>query len=169
MATQTTTYAAAATIFTTTDLDSLAASATWVAGRESTVIDNTSNKYVDAILSGRFKANNTAPTAGQIRIYVGELLNDTEYGDVLDGTGSAETFTSADIRDSLMRLAHTIITDATSNRIYEFAGIGVAQFFGGVLPPKWFVFVTHSMVQALNTTANNGGQMWYKGIKYDIT
>lgn len=169
MATQTTTYASAATIFASSDLDSLASSSTWVAGRESSVIDNTSNKYVDAILSGRFKANNTAPTAGQIRVYVGELLNDTEYADVFDGTGSAETVTTADIRDSALKLVHTIITDATANRIYEFSGIGLAQFFGGVLPPKWFVFITHSMVQTLNATANAGGQCWYKGVKYDIT
>ncbi len=168
MATMTSNYAAAATIFGSTDLDSLAASSTWLAGRESSVIDNTSNKYVDALLSGRFKANNTAPTAGQIHVYVGELLNDTEYPDVFDGTGSAETVTAAVIKDSALKLAHVIITDATANRIYEFSGISVASLFGGVLPPKWFVFVSHSMVQTLNTTGSAGGQCWYKGIKYDI-
>lgn len=165
----TTVYAAAATIFAGTDLDSLASSSTWLAGRESSVIDNTSNKYVDALLSGRFKANASTPTAGQIQIWVGELLNDTEYPDVMDGTGSAETFTSAEIQRSSMKLAHVIVTDATANRIYEFSGISVAQLFGGVLPPKWFVFVAHSMVTALNATGSAGGQMWYKGIKYDIT
>jgi hypothetical protein len=158
-------YAAAATIFATTDLDSLASSTTWVAGRESNVIDNTTNKYLDALLSGRFKANNTAPTAGQIQVWVGELLNDTEYPDVLDGTGSAETITSVGIRNASMKLAMAIDTDTTSNRIYEFSGVSVAALFGGVMPPKWFVFVAHSMVQTLNTTSTNGGQCWYKGIK----
>lgn len=170
MATQTISYAATATVFAATDLDSLAASSTWLAGRESSVIDNTTNKYVDAFLSGRFKANNTAPTAGQIQIWIGAVLNDTpEYPDVFDGTGSAETVNSAGIRNSIMYLAHVIDTDTTSNRIYEMRPTGVAQFFGGIMPNKWFVFVTHSMVQALNTTANNGGQMWYTGVKYDIS
>jgi len=36
--------------------------------------------------------------------------------------------------------------------------------FGGNMPSKWFVFVTHSMVQTLNTTASNGGQVWMQGI-----
>jgi len=168
MATQAISYAASATVFGSTDLDSLATSATWVAGFESNVIDNTSNLYVDALLAGRFKANNTAPTAGQIQVWVGSVLESTgpTYPDVFDGTGSAETVTSADIRNSAMRLGAVIVTDATSNRVYEFAPFSVAQLFGGVMPLKWWVFVTHSMVQTLNVTANNGGQCWYTGIKY---
>lgn len=166
----TTTYAASATVFASTDLDSLASSGTLVAGFESNVIDNTTNMYIDALLSGRFKANNTAPTAGQIAVYVGAVLNDTPtYPDVFDGTASTETVTSADIRNSILRLAAVITTDTTSNRIYEFAPVSVASLFGGVLPQKWFVFVTHSMVQALNATASNGGQCWYQGIKYTST
>ena len=169
MATRTINYAGWTTIFGSTDLDSLASSSTWLAGRESNVIDNTTNKYIDALVSGRFKANNTAPTAGQIQIYVGAVLNSTpDYPDVFDGTGSAETITSAGIRNSVLYLMHQIDTDATANRVYEMRPTGVAQFFGGVMPDKWFIFVTHSMVQALNATASNGGQMWYNGIKEDI-
>ena len=168
MATRKITYSGQNLVFAATDLDSLATSSTWVAGRESSVIDNTSNLYLDALLTGRFKANNTAPTAGQIRIYVGCLLNDTEYPDVFDGTGSAETVTSVDIRDSILKLAHVIVTDATSNRIYEFSGISVASLFGGIMPPKWFVFVTHSMVQTLNITGSAGGQVWFNGITETI-
>ena len=157
-------YGASIAVFGSTDLDSLAASSTLVAGRESDVITNTAN---DVLLAGRFKANNTAPTAGQIAVYVGAVLNDTPaYPDVFDGTSSAETVTSADIRNSILRLAATIATDATPNRVYEFAPVNIAALFGGVMPPKWWVFVTHSMVQALNTTANAGGQCWYTPVTY---
>lgn len=166
MATTKIAYAAAATVFGSTDLDGLASSSTWVAGQESNVIDNSVNLYIDAYLTGRFKANNTAPTAGQIQVWVGALLNDTEYPDVFDGTGSAETVTSADIRNAALRLAQVIVTDTTSNRIYEFAPVSVASLFGGAMPRKWFVFVTHSMVQALNATASSGGQCWFTGITY---
>lgn len=160
-------YAASATVFGANDLDSLASSTTWVAGWESAVIDNTTNLYVDALLAGRFKANNTAPTAGQIQVFVGAILEDTPtYPDVFDGTGSAETITSADIRNSILRPAAAIITDTTSNRIYEFAPVSVASLFGGIMPPKWWVFVAHSMVQTLNVTTGQGGQCWYKGITY---
>lgn len=167
MTTQKIAYAASVAVFGSTDLDSLASSSTWLAGWESAVIDNTTNLYVDALLAGRFKANNTAPTAGQIQVWVGAILNDTPtYPDVLDGTGSAETITSADIRNSIMKLAAVIVTDTTANRVYEFAPVSVAQLFGGIMPNKWFVFVTHSMVQALNATASAGGQCWYTGITY---
>lgn len=164
-------YAASATVFGSTDLDSLAASSTLVAGRESNVIDNTSNLYVDALLSGRFKANNTAPTAGgMIQMWVGSILNDTpDYPDVFDGTGSAETVTSADIRNASMRLAGSVINDATGNRVYDMAPVSVASLFGGVMPKKWFVFVTQSTGQALNATGSAGGQCWYTGINYTST
>lgn len=157
-------YGASVAVFGTNDLDSLASSASWVAGFESNVITNTAN---DVLLAGRFKANNTAPTAGQIQVWVGAVLNDTPtYPDVFDGTASAETVTSIDIRQSILRNAATIITDATANRVYEFAPVNVAQLFGGVMPQKWWVFVTHSMVQALNATAGAGGQCWYTPVTY---
>lgn len=167
MTTQKIAYAASVAVFGSTDLDSLASSSTWLAGWESAVIDNTTNLYVDALLAGRFKANNTAPTAGQIQVWVGAILNDTPtYPDVLDGTSSAETITSADIRNSIMKLAAVIVTDTTANRVYEFSPVSVAQLFGGIMPNKWFVFVTHSMVQTLNVTGSAGGQCWYTGITY---
>jgi hypothetical protein len=157
-------YGASVAVFGSTDLDSLASSSTWVAGWESAVITNASN---DALLAGRFKANNTAPTAGQILVYVGGILNDTPtYPDVFDGSSSAETVTSADIRNSALKYAAGITTDATANRVYEFAPISVASLFGGVMPAKWWVWVTHSMVQTLNATASAGGQCWYTPITY---
>lgn len=168
MATIKSAYAASATVFGSTDLDSLASDTNLLAGWESTAIDNSSNLYVDALLAGRFKANNTAPTAGAILVMVGALLDDTNYPDVFDGTGSAETITSAAIRNSILRVAASIVTDVTSNRVYEFAPVSVAGLFGGAMPKKWFVFVTHSMVQALNATASNGGQCWYTGVTYTV-
>jgi hypothetical protein len=169
MATETINYTASALVFGTTDLDSLASSSTWLAGRESAVISNASTLYVDMALTGRFKANNTSPTIGQIHVYVGAALNSTpEYPDVFDGTSSAETVTTADIKNSILKLAALITTDATANRIYEFAPVSIASLFGGIMPQRFFVFVTHSMVQALNATATNGGQCWVQGIKYDL-
>ena len=157
-------YGASVAVFGANDLDSLASSTTWVAGFESNVITNTAN---DVLLAGRFKANNTAPTAGQIQVWVVAALNDTPtYPDVFDGTASAETVTSIDIRQSILRNAATIITDATANRIYEFAPVNVAALFDFVMPQKWWVFVTHSMVQTLNVTAGAGGQCWYTPVTY---
>lgn len=157
-------YGASVAVFGANDLDGLASSASLTGGWESGVITNTAN---DVLLAGRFKANNTAPTAGRILVYVGAALNDTPaYPDVFDGTSSAETITTADIRNSILVLATSITTDTTANRIYEFAPINVAALFGGAMPQKWWAFVTHNMVQAFNTTAGAGGQCWYTPITY---
>jgi len=157
-------YAASVPVFGTNDLDGLASSTTLLAGWESAVITNV---YNDVLLSGRFKANNTAPTAGQISVFAGTWINDApSYPDVFDGTSSAETITSADIRNAILVPVKTIITDTTPNRIYEFSQVNLAPLFGGVMPQKYFTFVTHSMVQALNTTAGAGGQCWIQGVTY---
>jgi hypothetical protein len=157
-------HGASVAVFGATSLDSLASSATWVAGRASAAFPCISN---DVLLTGRFKANAIAPTVGSIKIYVGAPLNDTPtYADVFTGADSAKTVTSTDIRDSVLALAATIVTDVTANRVYEFKRVSVAALFGGVLPNNWFVFVTHSMVQALNVTASAGGQCWYTPVTY---
>jgi hypothetical protein len=43
----------------------------------------------------------------------------------------------------------------------------VAQLFGGVLPPKWVLFVTHSTGVNSNTTAGN--HVWKAtGVSYSV-
>lgn len=157
-------YGASVAVFGANDLDGLASSSSLVAGRESAVITNAAN---DVLLAGRFKANTTAPTVGRIEVWVGGVLNDAPtYPDVFDGVASAETVTSVDIKNATLRLAAAINTDATADRIYEFAPTNIAALFGGVVPKQWWVFVTHSMVQALNVTAGAGGQCWYTPVTY---
>lgn len=145
-------YAASAAL--TLAPGSLASSSTFVAGRESDAVDNTTNKYLDYLLAGKITTG-TSPTAGEIRVYVGGITDDTVYTDVLDGTGSAETFTSAGILDASTRLAARMPTDSTSNRTYWFGPLSVAALFGGVIPAKWVVYVTHNTVAALHATAGN--------------
>lgn len=157
-------YGTSATVFGAANLDALASSTPLTAGWSSAVITNAAN---DAHLTGRFKANATAPTIGQIVVYVGATLNDTPtYPDVFDGTSAAKTVTSSDIRNAILMRAATIATDATANRVYEFAPVNIATLFGGLMPKQWWVFVTHSMVQSLNITANQGGQCWYTTATY---
>lgn len=138
----------------TITLASLASNSTLVAGRESTAVDNTTNKYVDYLLAG-FVTTGTSPTAGTIGVYVVGMLDDSTWPDVFDGTDSAETVTSAAIRDLICRPAAEIPTDTTSNRPYPFGPVSVASLFGGVLPAKFSVFCSHSTVVALNATGGN--------------
>jgi hypothetical protein len=167
MATVTNNYAAAATI--TCGVESTASSSTFAAGRESSVIDNTTNKYVDALLSGKIRVGTTPTTNTQILIYVFAPLDETPtYPDVMDGTDSAETLTSVGVGQGFLKLAAVLNVDsATSDRDYAFGPVSVAQLFGGILPPKWAVFVTHNTGVNLNATAGNHF-IKYQGVKFDV-
>lgn len=169
MATVTPSYAASATVTIGLATTPLASSSTFVIGRESTVIDNTTNKYDDALLSGQVTVGTTPTTNTSINVYVFAILDDTPtYPDVMDGTDSDETLTSAGVGQGFLRLAASLVVDsATSNRAYAFGPIAVAPLFGGVLPSKWSVFVSHNTGVALNSTAGNHF-IKYIGVKYDV-
>lgn len=169
MATLTPNYTSKATV--TISLASLASSSSFLAGQESNQIDNTSNKYDDAFLEG-FITTGTTPTANtQIIVYVwgaGESLATTAK-DVLDGTDSAETITSAGVGMGFLKRINAINVDsATSNRRYDFGASSVCAALGvPVLPQFWGVFVAHNTGVALNSTAGNH-DIKFSGIKYDI-
>ena len=145
----------------TISLASLASgsSGVYTAGRESTAVDNTSNVDVDHLLAGKIRTG-TSPTASRsINVYVYANISSSSgtptYPDVLDGTDSAETFTSANVMNSAVRLAASMLTDSTSDRDYFFGPVSVASLFGGVLPKFWGVYVAHDSGVNLNSTDGN--------------
>lgn len=148
-----TVYAASANEGTLTGLNSLASSSTWVAGWESTAIDNSSNLYLDFRVTAKITAGTTL-TAGELRMYLVGMLDDSTWPDVFDGTSSAETVTTAGIRDGFAKLAAVAVTDATNSRVYYLDCPSAAAAFGGNLPKKFVVFIAHSMVGALASSGN---------------
>lgn len=167
MATQTINYGTPAAI--TLDLTSLASSADWTAGRESDVIDNSSNKYVDALVSGSVVVGTTPAINTTIAVFAYAQHDDTPtYQDVFDGAGSAETVTSAGVLAGVARLLGTLKVDSTtSDREYWLAPTSVAEVFGGILPKRWGLFVAHNTGVALKSSLNTG-KFKYTGIKYDV-
>jgi hypothetical protein len=166
MATAVMNYANAATI--TISPASTATSADFSAGRESAVIDNSSNKYLDALVTGKVTVGTTPVINTKILIYVFATEDEAPtYPDVMDGTDSAETLTSAGVGAGFLKLAAVLIVDATtSDRAYPFS-FSVAQLFGGIMPRHWGVFVTHNTGVNLNATGGNH-VFKYQGIKQDI-
>jgi hypothetical protein len=153
-------YAASSNEGTLTALNSLASSSTWVAGWESTAIDNTSNVYEDYRVTAKITAGTTL-TAGELRMYLVGLLDDSTWPDVFDGTSSAETVTNTAIRDAVCKLAAISQTTATNSVVYYLDCPSAKQAFGGYLPKKFVVFITHSMVGAL---AASGNQVTVTGV-----
>jgi hypothetical protein len=139
----------------TITLASLATDANLLAGRESATIDNSSNLYLDYLISGKITAGTSPTAAKSIEVWAVGSWDGTTWPDVFDGTESAETITSADIKASICRLISAMATANTSDRTYHFGPVSLASTFGGTLPPKVVLFVTHSTGQNLNSTAGN--------------
>jgi hypothetical protein len=144
---------------------SLATSSDFTAGRESAAVVNTTNLYRDYLFGGKVTTG-TSPTADkEIRIYVYGSYNDTpDYIDVLDGSDSAETITDPKILQT-MRLLKSLPTDDTSDQTYYLSPVGIAQYFGGIVPKQWGIFLAHNTGVALNSTAANH-EFYYTGV-YD--
>ena len=139
----------------TITLASLATDANLLTGRESAAIDNTSALVLDYLVSGKITTGTTPTTAKSIEVWAVGSWDGTNWPDVFDGTDSAETITSADIKASVTRYLAAMATSSTSNVAYHFGPVSLAAAFGGVLPPKIVLFVTHSTAVALNATAGN--------------
>jgi hypothetical protein len=168
MATATVNYSSNTTI--TMDLANLGSSTTFVAGRESSQIDNTTNKYMDALVSG-FVSVGTTPTANKtIAIYVwgSDVSLATTAIDTLDGTDSAETLANVGVLGALRLGAAVSVPVTTSDFAYPVLPFSVAALFGGVMPKFWGLFVAHDTVAALRNTAVNTNSFEFVGIKYDV-
>lgn len=168
MATTTINYSANTAI--TMDLANLASSSTFVAGRECSEVDNTTNKYVDVTVSGKISVGTTPTANTQINVYVWGA--DTSLGttalDVLDGTDSAETLTNTGILANLRLGAVLTVLATTSDIAYLVLPFSVAALFGGVMPKFWGLFVAHNTGANLRNTAVNTNSLEYVGIKYDV-
>lgn len=168
MATATVNYSSNTSI--TMDLANLGTSSTFLAGRESSQIDNTSNKYMDCLVSGTVSVGTTptANTAIAIYVYGADTSLATTALDVLDGTDSAETLTNTGILNALRLGASVAVPAATSDVQYIVLPFSVASLFGGVMPKFWGLFVSHNTGVALRNNAVNTNSFEFVGIKYDV-
>ena len=147
----------------TITLASLATDANLLTGSEGTAVSNLTALLLDQFLSGKITTGTTPTTAKQIRVYTYAQLEDTPtYPDVFDGLDSAETVTSADIRDAALRVAQILKTDATSDRAYWFGPVSLSDLYG-FIPKRWGPFVTHDTAVNLNATAGNQA-IWEYGM-----
>lgn len=135
--------------------ENVATSSTRVAGVESNAI-TTGDPVIDYLVAGKWTAG-TSPTVDTfVDVWVYASQDDTpDYPDTIDGTASAETLTSENVRNAALKLAATIRIDNTSDRTYHVAPFSVAALFGGVLPKYWGLFIAHNTAVNSNSTAGN--------------
>jgi hypothetical protein len=146
-------YGSSATI--TCTLTGLASDTNLLTGRESAAVSNSSN-YLEVLFAAKVTTGTSPTAAKQIEVWAYGSVDDTPtYPDVFDGTESAETVTSSDIKPVALKLLAVMPTSNTSDRSYWFGPVSLAAAFGGVVPKNFGVFVTHNTGVNLNATASN--------------
>ena len=171
MATAKIAYAASANL-TVTNLNSLAASSSFLGGWKSAPVDNTTDLYLDYRLAVKITAAATNTQAGEIRVYLVGPLDDSNWPDsagVAVGSEGTGTWTSAEIRDAVARLGAISLTTATASRVYFLDVPSVAAVFGGNLPKKFAIFITHTAQTTTNAIASSGNQVTITGAYATVT
>ena len=148
-------YDASATL--TWTLASLATSSTLVAGRESALVDNTSNLYPDYLFSG-FVETGTSPTVStNIEIWcVGVMNTSYTFPDAWAGADANISVTSRNVLYTAAKRVAIITVDSTSNRKYPVVPTLIGRdVFGGAPPPKFSFWLVQNTGAALNSTGGN--------------
>ena len=138
-------YASAASI--TVSIASLADHAE----RQSDVIDNSSNLYLDAHVQLKVKTGTTVSGDKAVYVYAYGTTDSSGLGYSGGASGSDSAFSGA--LDNT-KLIGVISTPATGTS-YESDIISVAIGFGGTLPSKWGIIVENRSGSALDSTEGN--------------
>lgn len=144
-----------ATAFTKTNAN-LATSAT--AGWMSNAIDNSSNLYLDALVSIELAAVNTAPANSKaVFLYAYALVDSagsayTGSGDTVP-SGSEGTLTFPDVTTLAIPMPLLgVVPYPVQNKAINGGPFSVAKAFGGILPPKWGVAMINHTGMTLSVT-----------------
>lgn len=139
------------------------ASSTTDAGRISTAVDNSSVDALDFIVGGKVTTG-TSPTVNkQIEVWFAGSYDGTSFSGGAGATDAAFTPVGTKF---LLHLAQIINVSGTSNVTYTWIVPSLLAVFGGNIPTKWSVFITHNTVAALNATAGNH-EVKYMAYKVD--
>jgi hypothetical protein len=148
----------AASNLTVTNLAGIASSSTWIAGWTSALVDNTTNLDLDILVSAKFTVESAGLAAGEIRVYVYDMLDDTNWPDIFsagtEGTEGTATLHDTNTLNSSLKYLWSTATDTTASQVYAMPKMSVAAVYGGVLPPKFALFVA----QSTGTTLETSGQ-----------
>lgn len=133
----------------TCTLTSLASSAT--AGRQSTVIDNTSALAIDALVTVGVATNASTPAADKAcYVYVSGSEDGTNYD--MDDAAPGASDAAYTINAATNLKGPIIISCPTASKTYR-KTFSVAAMFGGVMPRKWLIVVCNVTNNNLSTTA----------------
>lgn len=129
--------------------------------RECTAVDNSTNKYLDALV--RVKTKGTAGSTNLLNVYAYGAAESTSpiYTDGATGTDAA--FTAANVLNA--RPVAQIVLNGTTSVTAVFS---VAKAFDGNLPPKWGLIFVDNSGGALSATGADHSVV-YQGVYATVT
>ncbi len=132
--------------------------------RQSTAVDNTTNRFRDALVGGKVTSGSSGTTAtGAVCVYAyGSADGGTTYSDSASGSDGAITLTSPP-NARLIGIVNVVANSTT----YEFGPFSVAQAFGGVRPAFWGIVVENRTGGTLDADSGDRA-VHYQGVYYTV-
>jgi hypothetical protein len=150
---------------TSTDITITVGSLAAASARESTAIDNTSDKFEDAEVYLALKLQAGSPSSDKsIYIYSYGSEDGSNYTDNATGSDAAITLRVP----SNLRLSAVIACPDSGALTYKIVIGSIAAAFGGLLPPKWGIVVLNKTGIAFDATAGNHTKK-YRGVYHTVT
>lgn len=144
----------------TCTLASLTSSAT--AARESTVVDNGTNLYLDVMVAVAVKLQTGTPSSDRaVYVFAYASEDGTNYTDNATGSDAALTMRSP----SNLRPLGTINCPDAGGLTYKSGPMSLAKAFDGVVPRKWGVVIRNSTGVTLSATEGDHSKT-YTGVYY---
>lgn len=127
--------------------------------RECTAIDNTTNKFLDAIVYLAIAIGAGTPgTQKAFNVWFYGSEDGTNYTDNATGSDAAVT-----MRNPSNLRGPFVISVPTASVTYKAVIGSVASFFGGVLPPKWGFVIENQCNITLSSTEGDHTKE-YRGV-----
>lgn len=127
--------------------------------RQSTVIDNSSNLFLDALVMVKAKSASSSTSAtGYVAIYgYGTADGGTTYDGGASGSDASYT---VDVTPPNLVLIGILNLNANSTTVQR--TFSVATAFGGQLPQKWGIIVLNATGATLDASI---GSAWFQGVQ----
>lgn len=144
----------------TTLITATLASLASAAAREATAVDNTTDLFIDVMVTLAIALQTGTPTGqAAINVWFAESGDGTIYTDPVTGSNAAITLRTP----SNLRGPFVIATPTAGALTYKAVIGSVAQYFGGILPPKWSIVIENQTGLALDATEGNHTKS-YRGV-----
>ena len=126
--------------------------------RQSTAVDNSTNLYLDVLVTVKGKSNaaGVSPT-GKLEIFAYASTDGSSYDGSCTGTDGSYTPPSTPTN-----LSYLGVLNLTGNAVTDQRTFSLAQAYGGSTPTKWGIVVYNATAASLDAAV---GSAWYQGIQ----